>query len=355
MYNNDIYPALQTFSIERLRKEQERALTPILAGRDVLVRLRTGGGKSLLYHLPALLDEPGSLTLVFSPLRALQRDQVQALERRGVHAALLNSDLSTSMHADILRDFAANGGLLYLAPEQLRREDVRTALVAAHVRRVVVDEAHILPQVEHAFRKDYRRIGPFIESLPKHPQVLAFTATATVSDLNYIAERLCMHDPKRLLFPVRRKNVKIYVKKITIRDKTGKTRKLQNARLRLLDDVLRKYRKNGATIIYCPCVKDVKRTTKWLRSRNYPVKAYHGKMRRRKRAHVQDYFLTKRARSSWPRTPSVWALTVPTCGWSCTPDCPSVSMRTRRKSAAPDATEKRRAPYCSTRHRTNIW
>ena len=72
---------------------------------------------------------------------------------------------------------------------------------AAHVRRVVVDEAHILPQVEHAFRKDYRRIGPFIESLPKHPQVLAFTATATCSDLNYIAERLCMHDPKRLPFP----------------------------------------------------------------------------------------------------------------------------------------------------------
>ena len=201
MYNNDIYPALQTFSIERLRKEQERALTPILAGRDVLVRLRTGGGKSLLYQLPTLLDEPGSLTLVFSPLRALQRDQVQALERRGVHAALLNSDLSTSMHADILRDFTANGGLLYLAPEQLRREDVCTTLAAAHVRRVVVDEAHILPQVEHAFRKDYRRIGPFIESLSERPQVLAFTATATVSDLNYIAERLCMRDPKRLLFP----------------------------------------------------------------------------------------------------------------------------------------------------------
>ena len=287
MYNNDIYPALQTFGIERLRKEQERALTPILAGRDVLVRLRTGGGKSLLYQLPTLLDEPGSLTLVFSPLRALQRDQVQALERRGVHAALLNSDLSTSMHADILRDFAVNGGLLYLAPEQLRRKDVRTALVAAHVRRVVVDEAHILPQVEHAFRKDYRRIGPFIESLPEHPQVLAFTATATVSDLNYIAERLCMRDPKRLLFPVRRKNVKIYVKKITIRDKTGKTRKLQNARLIMLDNVLRKYRKHGATIIYCPRVKDVKRTTN-------PVKAYYGKMKRCKRAHVQDYFLTEK-------------------------------------------------------------
>ena len=269
MYNKDIYPALQTFGIEHLRDEQERALTPILAGRDVLVRLRTGGGKSLLYQLPALLDEPGSLTLVFSPLRALQRDQVQALERRGVRSALLNSDLSTFAHAAILRDFTANGGLLYLAPEQLRREDVCTTLAAAHVRRVVVDEAHILPQVEHAFRKDYRRIGPFIESL-------------------------CMHDPKRLLFPIRRKNIKIYVKKITIRDKTGKTRKLQNARLIMLDNVLRKYRKHGATIIYCPRVKDVKRTTKWLRSRDYPVKAYYGKMKRCKRAHVQDYFLTKK-------------------------------------------------------------
>lgn len=234
------------------------------------------------------------LTLVFSPLRALQRDQVQALERRGVRSALLNSDLSTFAHAAILRDFTANGGLLYLAPEQLRREDVCTTLAAAHVRRVVVDEAHILPQVEHAFRKDYRRIGPFIESLPKHPQVLAFTATATCSDLNYIAERLCMHDPKRLPFPIRRKNIKIYVKKITIRDKTEKTRKLQNARLIMLDNVLRKYRKHGATIIYCPRVKDVKRTTKWLRSRDYPVKAYYGKMKRCKRAHVQDYFLTKK-------------------------------------------------------------
>ena len=73
-----------------------------------------------------------------------------------------------------------------------------------------------------------------------------------------------------------------------------KTRKLQNARLRLLDDVLRKYRKHGATIINCPCVKDVKRTTKWLRSRDYPVKAYYGKMKRCKRAHVQDYFLTEK-------------------------------------------------------------
>ena len=259
----------------------------IRAGRDVLVRLRTGGGKSLLYQLPTLLDEPGSLTLVFSPLRALQRDQVQALERRGVHAALLNSDLSTSMHADILRDFAVNGGLLYLAPEQLRREDVRTVLAAAHVRRVVVDEAHILPQVEHAFRKDYRRIGPFIESLPEHPQVLAFTATATRSDLSYIAERLCMRDPKRLLFPIARKNIKLYIKKITVQGKTRKTRKLQNARLRLLDNVLRKYRKARCHDHLLPTRPGCQAHHQMIhtRSRDYPVKLITGgKMKRCKRA-----------------------------------------------------------------------
>lgn len=126
------------------------------------------------------------------------------------------------MHADILRDFAANGGLLYLAPEQLRREDVRTVLAAAHVRRVVVDEAHILPQVEHAFRKDYRRIGPFIESLPEHPQVLAFTATATRSDLGTSPSGCACATPKRLLFPIARKNIKLYIKKITVQGQDRK-------------------------------------------------------------------------------------------------------------------------------------
>ena len=157
MYNNDIYPALQTFGIERLRKEQERALTPILAGRDVLVRLRTGGGKSLLYQLPTLLDEPGSLTLVFSPLRALQRDQVQALERRGVHAALLNSDLSTSMHADILRDFAVNGGLLYLAPEQLRRALQAVGLLEPEPRGILNDRLALRASRRHGQHGDQIR------------------------------------------------------------------------------------------------------------------------------------------------------------------------------------------------------
>ncbi len=157
---NKIYSdAARQLGIAALTAEQEQALGPILAGQDAFVCLRTGGGKSLLFQLPALLDGPGRLTLVFSPLRALQRDQVDGLQAKGVRAALLNSDLKTSEQRAVLADFCAVGGLLYLAPEQLKNPDVWEALVHAPVQRIVADEAHILPQVEHGFRKAFRRIG----------------------------------------------------------------------------------------------------------------------------------------------------------------------------------------------------
>lgn len=284
---------MQRLGVTHLREEQEKCLRFILDGRDVLVRLRTGGGKSLLYQLPALLDAPGELTLVFSPLLALQHDQVRALHKKGIRAALLNSELRKSCHAETLRDFTQNGGLLYLAPEQLRREDVHTALTAARVRRIVVDEAHILPQVDNGFRKAYGEIGPFIDSLPE-PQILAFTATATPSDMKYIAKSLHMTDHKRLLFPVKRSNIKLYVKKFDVKGNGRVKSRKQNIRLAMLDDVLKKYRKRGATIVYCPTVGDVKRTARWLRSRGYRAKAYHGKLSKKKRKRAHEYFLKEK-------------------------------------------------------------
>lgn len=295
MYNYNVYTAMHQLGVTRLRTEQSKVLSCILQNRDVLVRLCTGGGKSLLFQLPALLDEPGQLTLVFSPLLALQEDQVSALKKKGVRAALLNSSLSKRRHAATLRDFVQNGGLLYLAPEQLRNQKVLGALASAHVRRVVVDEVHILPQVDRGFRPAYAEIGAFIKSLRIPPQILAFTATATASDFSYIARSLHMVEPKRFLFSVKRPNIKISVKEFNIRGKDNVKRRKRMQRLKMLDAVLRQHQpKNGATIVYCPTVNDVKRTTKYLRGEKYSAKAYYSELPKGRKKRVHRYFLTKK-------------------------------------------------------------
>lgn len=294
-YDYNVYAAMQQLGVTQLHAEQAEVLPYILKGRDVLVRLATGGGKSLLYQLPALLDEPGQLTLVFSPLLALQEDQVSALQKKGVRAALLNSSLSKRRHAATLRAFVQNGGLLYLAPEQLRNRKVRETLAAAHVRRVVVDEAHILPQVDHGFRPAYAEIGPFIESLHMPPQILAFTATATASDFSYIARCLHMDEPKRFLFSVKRPNIKVAIKQFDVHGKGDVKYRKREQRLKMLDAVLQQHRpRNGATIVYCPTVNDVKRTTKYLRGEKYTVKAYYSDLPKGRKKRVLKYFLTKK-------------------------------------------------------------
>ena len=292
--HNDITYAAQRLGVCALSSEQAQALSPILHGRDTFVSLRTGGGKSLLYQIPALLDGPGELTLVLSPLRALQADQVRALRRKGVRAALLNSDLSKREQAETLADFCANGGLLYLAPEQLKNPQVWDALLHARVRRIAVDEAHILPQVEHGFRKAFRRIGKLVAALPARPQVLALTATAAPQDMERIEKSLCMADTARCIFSIRRENIRLCLKKIEVHGRDSVTNRLRHARLVAVEQAIIAYRKKGATIIYCPTVGDVKRTTKWLRGRGYPACKYHGKMRPKSREKAQRAFLEKK-------------------------------------------------------------
>lgn len=353
MYNYNVYTAMRQLGVTQLRTKQSKVLSCILQNRDVLVRLCTGGGKSLLFQLPALLDEPGQLTLVFSPLLALQEDQVSALKKKGVRAALLNSNLSKRRHAATLRDFVQNGGLLYLAPEQLRREDVRTALSTARVRRVVVDEVHILPQVDRGFRPAYAEIGAFIKSLRIPPQILAFTATATASDFSYIARSLHMVEPKRFLFSVKRSNIKISIKEFNVHGKDNVKRRKRTQRLKMLDAVLRQHRpRNGATIVYCPTVNDVKRTTKYLRGEKYSAKAYYSELPKGRKSVCTGISSRKSVRSSLRRTHSVSASTGRTSGSSCTPVCRSASMPTHRKSVERAATAKRRAPFCFTPRRT---
>lgn len=170
---------MKKLGVANLRPQQEAPMEAILNNEDVIILMPTSGGKSLLYQLPAVM-EPDSLTLVISPLKALQLDQVESLRSKGIRAAVLNSDLSAAEHRDVLEDMTEHGGLLYLAPEQLRSPAVAEALQSCPIlTRIAVDEAHILPQAKDDFRKAYGKVGSFIHSLPHRPQVIALTATAT--------------------------------------------------------------------------------------------------------------------------------------------------------------------------------
>ena len=287
--------ALQKLGITNLRQQQEAPMQAIFDGKDAIVLMPTAGGKSLLYQLPAVIDDTGKLTLVISPLKALQLDQVEALCSKGIRAAVLNSDLSPAEHHAVLEDMTTHGGLLYLAPEQLCNPAVADALQSCSIlSRIAVDEAHILPQAKDNFRKAYGKIGSFINSLSLHPQVIALTATATRKDVARIRKSLNIDNASLFRTPMRRDNLHLYIKRI---DSSGKTRNgkcsqsIEHTLFQSVERELSKWDEHGAVIIYCPTVKLVKRLCKWLKARDYPVGKYHGKMKHAKRKAAQQAFM----------------------------------------------------------------
>ena len=283
---------MKKLGIANLRPQQEAPMEAILNNEDVIVLMPTSGGKSLLYRLPAVM-EPGSLTLVISPLKALQLDQVDALRSKGIRAAVLNSDLSVAEHSSVLEDMTRRGGLLYLAPEQLQNMAVADALRTANLTRIAVDEAHTLPQAKDDFRKAYGKIGSFIDSLPRHPQVIALTATATRNDVARIRKSLGIPNAERFRTPLRRDNLHLCIKNIdNSKIRKGKRKpSTENVLFQSVEWELSKWDEDGAVIIYCPTVKLVKRLCKWLKARDYPVGKYHGKMKHAKRKAAQQAFM----------------------------------------------------------------
>lgn len=195
----------QHFGFDSFKPRQEEIIQAALAGRNVFALLPTGGGKSLCFQLPAVIEE--GLSIVVSPLIALMKDQVDALQLAGISATFLNSTLDSAEAKSRLRSlYDGKVNLLYAAPERLMLPGFLDRAGSWNVRRIVVDEAHCISEWGHDFRPEYRQLGGLRERFPKIP-IMALTATATDRVRQDIIEHLHLRDPAVVVGSFNRENL----------------------------------------------------------------------------------------------------------------------------------------------------
>ena len=272
----------QHFGYADFRPAQVRAVQAVLSGSDALVVLPTGGGKSICYQVPALM-RPG-LTVVVSPLISLMKDQVEALERRAIPAAYLNSTLSASAVSE--RMAAVREGrirLLYLAPERMESGRTLERLTEVGIAMLAVDEAHCISEWGHDFRPSYRRIGALREALGS-PQTVALTATATPEVRDDIARQLALRTPVVVVAGFDRTNLTYRV------DPTRTHRDKDLATVQAIRSV------DGPAIVYAPTRKAVERVAAVLARARLRAVPYHAGLDDERRQQAQDDFMAQRSR-----------------------------------------------------------
>ena len=211
------------FGYEEFRKGQLNIILNILTKKDVFCVMPTGAGKSICYQIPALILD--GVTIVISPLISLMKDQVDNLIDMGIKSAYINSSLSNENINNILNN-ALNGKykLIYIAPERLESKPFITFLKKLNISQVAVDEAHCVSEWGHDFRKSYRYIKPFVNSLKERPVVSAFTGTATLQVKEDTIKLLNLKNPYVFLGDINREN--IYINIFKEEDKLEKIKEL---------------------------------------------------------------------------------------------------------------------------------
>ena len=282
---DDVAPAgaelpevLERLGGRRLRPGQDRAIAAALSGRDALVVMATGSGKSLCYQAPAAVL--GGLTVVISPLIALMADQLGGLVRAGIPAAALNSGLSEQEQRDVLARARAGGlRLLYVAPERFNSPAFRRVMSEIRVDLLVVDEAHCVSEWGHEFRPDYRRVGVFRDEL-RPRATMALTATAATRVRQDILRRIGMRRPLEIVGGFDRPNITFDAMWVEGKGSVARRRGLLHAALRAQD--------GGKTIVYCGTRRAAEETADDLDGAGYTAVVYHAG--RSDRAAAQDAF-----------------------------------------------------------------
>lgn len=281
--DDQLSTARDVFGHDTLLPGQAEAVSALVGGCDVLLVAPTGAGKSLVYQLSGVLR--GGCTLVVSPLLALQQDQVDRLNGLGerTRAGRLSSAESEGARAEILAD-AAEGRLrfLFLAPEQLAREDVRAAVADLRPTLAAVDEAHCVSSWGHDFRPDYLRLGELLDGvLAEATPRVAMTATAAAPVRDDVVERLRLQEPARIVTGFRRDN--LHLRAVPTGD--------PDAQRAAVVEAVEEHEPGTSGLVYCRTRGATERLAELFVERGHRAAPYHAGLGQRRRRETQDAFM----------------------------------------------------------------
>ncbi|WP_367333576.1 DNA helicase RecQ [Limosilactobacillus sp.] len=264
------------FGFTKFRKGQSEVISRVLAGQNVLAVMPTGGGKSLCYQIPALVNN--GITVVVSPLISLMKDQVDSLRQNGINAAAINSTIPQEEVNPILRGaYEGRIKLIYVTPERLNMDYFRYQLNFLPIDLVAIDEAHCISQWGHDFRPAYRQLKDAVDQLKSHPNILALTATATPAVQEDIGDQLGISKDNFIITSFARPNISFRVAHP------------ETTTRRYIRDYLKEHQ-DEAGIIYVNTRRGVDELTDYLAGQHFSVAGYHAGMDPADRAQVQDDF-----------------------------------------------------------------
>lgn len=285
----------QIFGHDQFRATQARIIDHVIHDGHALVIMPTGMGKSLCYQIPAVVEWPvkpnagDELVLVLSPLIALMKDQVDALQNKGIDAAFVNSSLNRQQREACYANLAQGQyRLLYVTPERFRKPDFLEVLKRRTIRLLVVDEAHCISQWGHDFRPDYTRLSEFRELLG-NPTTIALTATATIDVQQDIIRQLGLTPDDVELFHegIDRPNLELVVHEVFSADE-----KYEHIEQVLEDPITR----TGSVIIYFTLIRTLMEYSDRMREDRIRHVVYHGDLDRQSRRRIQENFMNGSSR-----------------------------------------------------------
>ena len=263
------------------RAGQREAVVAALSGRDSLIVMPTGGGKSLCYQLPGLASP--DLTIVVSPLIALMRDQWERLVAREQPVAMISSGMNEEEIQEALAYVSEDARIVFCAPERFWSEEFLDALAFRRIDLIAVDEAHCVSEWGHDFRPDYLRL-PRIAAELGRPTIMACTATATTEVAAEIAERFEMEDPLQVRAGFDRRNLTFDV--VAVEGRRAKARRQELLEAGVSNP------ENRPAIVYCGTRKDTEGVAVKLRQAGLKALAYHAGMEPEDRTTAQDLFMS---------------------------------------------------------------